>query len=97
MAEDQTPDRPISPKMTTHRLEKTHPSLPSRWFRTLRQQSGKSIRQGRGRAQQPVRGVFRIARGWRHECLAAQLQNAFAMLGGAGSMFTTGPLSPDPA
>jgi hypothetical protein len=91
MAEDPTPDPADQPEE-----DKTPPSdnppEPTGWAvpdapaRSPEGPSGKS-----GEPGNPFEAFFSSLAGGDMNALAAQLQNAFAMLGGAGSMFTSGP------
>ena len=94
MAEDRTPDPADQPED-----EKTPPQdNPPEPYRL-----GGSGGSGRlltahpaaaKRPENPFEAFFSSLAGGDMNALAAQLQSAFAMLGGAGSMFTSGPTEP---
>ena len=94
MAEDRTPDPADQPED-----EKTPPQdNPSEPYRlggsggsggTPANPSGSG-----GESDNPFEAFFSSLAGGDMNALAAQLQSAFAMLGGAGSMFTSGPTEP---
>jgi len=92
MAEDRTPDPADQPEDDeTQRREK--PPEPYRLGgsggsgKTPQGPSGKSG----GEPDNPFEAFLSSLAGGDVNALAAQLQSAFAMLGGAGSMFTSGP------
>ncbi len=90
MAEDQTPDPADQPEE-----DKTppadNPPEPYRLGGSGRSGKGPEGASGQGgEPGNPFEAFLSSLAGGDMNALAAQLQNAFAMLGGAGSMFTSG-------
>jgi putative hydrolase len=93
MAEDRTPDPADQPEDEN---KTPHPEKPSEPYRLGGSgRSGKSPEGPSGASGgdpgNPFEAFFSSLSGGDMNALAAQLQSAFAMLGGAGSMFTGGP------
>jgi len=91
MAEDPTPDPADQPEEDKP-PPSDNPPEPYRLGGSGR--SGKSPEGPSGKSGEPgnpFEAFFSSLAGGDMNALAAQLQNAFAMLGGAGSMFTSGP------
>ena len=91
MAVDQTPDPADQPEE-----DKTPPAdnPPEQYRLGGSGRSGKSPEGASGQGGEPgnpFEAFLSSLAGGDTNALAAQLQNAFAMLGGAGSMFTSGP------
>ena len=95
MAEDRTPDPADQPE-DEESQSREKPSEPYRLGGSGA--SGKSpqgpMGKSGGEPDNPFEAFFSSLAGGDMNALAAQLQSAFAMLGGAGSMFTSGPTEP---
>ena len=90
MAEDRTPDPADQPEDDKTPPEGNPPEpyrLGSGGSARAHDRSGKSGDE----PDNPFEAFFSSSSGGDMNALAAQLQSAFAMLGGAGSMFTSGP------
>ena len=92
MAEDQTPDPADKPE-DDKTPPRENPPEPYRLGGSGRSGNNPESQSGKGEGEpsNPFEAFFASLAGGDMNALAAQLQNAFAMLGGAGSMFTTGP------
>src|SRR4029453_6931122 len=95
MAEDRTPDPADEPE-DDETTPRKNPPEPYRLGGSGG--SGKSPDDPSGKSgdepSNPFEAFFSSLSGGDMKALAAQLQSAFAMLGGAGSMFTSGPTDP---
>jgi len=92
MAEDLTPDPADQPEDDTT-PPRDDPPEPYRLGGSSRSGKGPESSSGKsgGEPGNPFEAFLSSLAGGDMNALAAQLQNAFAMLGGGGSMFTSGP------
>jgi putative hydrolase len=96
MAEDRIPDPADQPEDENKTPPPEQPSEPYRLGgsgRSGKNPEGPSGASG-GEPGNPLEALFSSLSGGDMNALAAQMQSAFAMLGGAGSMFTSGPTGP---